>query len=181
MRVFAIDPGYTSSAYVLLECDDVAVTGPPRAPKVLEHDYVDTETMIARILAFARDQRIQFAIEQIESMGMAVGREVLETVRISGRFEQAWVGAAAQHWVGGCNRPARLITRRAVKLTLCGSSRAKDTNVRQALIDRYGTTRAAAVGNKKTPGPLYGISGHKWAALAVGVVGVTFLQQLAKE
>jgi len=49
------------------------------------------------------------------------------------------------------------------------------------LIDRYGTTRAAAVGNKKTPGPLYGISGHKWAALAVGVVGVTFLQQLAKE
>jgi len=178
VRVFAIDPGYTSSAYVLLECDDVAVTGPPRAPKVLEHDYVDTETMIARILAFARDQRIQFAIEQIESMGMAVGREVLETVRISGRFEQAWVGAAAQHWVGGCNRPARLITRRVVKLMLCGSSQARDTNVRQALIDRYGATRAAAVGTKKTPGPLYGISDHKWAALAVGV---TFLQQLAKE
>jgi hypothetical protein len=40
--------------------------------------------------------------------------------------------------------------------------RAKDANIRQALIDKLG-----AVGTKKAPGPLYGISGHLWAALAV--------------
>jgi len=34
----------------------------------------------------------------------------------------------------------------------------------------YGGTRDAAVGTKKTPGPLYGVSGHAWQALAVAVV-----------
>jgi hypothetical protein len=42
--------------------------------------------------------------------------------------------------------------------------RAKDANIRQALIDRFG-----AVGTKKMPGPLFGVSSHYWAALAVAV------------
>ena len=67
-------------------------------------------------------------------------------------------------------KPAEL-TRRAVKLHLCGSARAKDTNIRAALIDRFGGTggRRAAVGLKASPGPLYGIRSHEWAALAVAV------------
>jgi hypothetical protein len=42
--------------------------------------------------------------------------------------------------------------------------RAKDPNVRQALLDKIGP-----VGTKKNPGPLYGVSGHGWSALAVAV------------
>jgi hypothetical protein len=47
---------------------------------------------------------------------------------------------------------------------LCNSMRAKDANVRQALIDRFGP-----VGTKKQPGKLYGVATHYWAALGVAV------------
>jgi hypothetical protein len=53
-----------------------------------------------------------------------------------------------------------------VKLHLCNSPRAKDGNVRQALIDRVGPQ-----GTKKGQGPTYGIKSHEWAALAVAVYG----------
>ena len=54
-----------------------------------------------------------------------------------------------------------------MKLTLCGDARAKDPNIRAALIDRWGGSKAAAVGTKKSPGPLYGFKSDMWAALAV--------------
>jgi hypothetical protein len=54
-----------------------------------------------------------------------------------------------------------------VKLHLCGSSRAKDPNVRTALLDRFGG--AGAKGTKAAPGPLYGIAADLWSALAIAV------------
>jgi hypothetical protein len=57
-----------------------------------------------------------------------------------------------------------LIFRKDIKLFLCGTMRAKDANIRQALIDKIGPQ-----GTKKTPGPTYGIKSHTWAALAVAV------------
>jgi len=56
-----------------------------------------------------------------------------------------------------------------VKLHLTQTRRAKDANIRQALIDRYGPGKALAVGLKATPGPLYGLTGDCWSALAVAV------------
>jgi hypothetical protein len=82
---------------------------------------------------------------------MAVGREVFETVFAIGMFSQHVRGI-------------RLVPRRDVKMHLCQSPRAKDGNIRQALLDRCGV-----VGTKKSPGPLYGISQHRWSALAVAV------------
>ncbi len=59
--------------------------------------------------------------------------------------------------------------RREVKLHLCGTARAKDNNIRAALLDRFGGSRSVAVGTAKHPGPLYGIRSHEWAALALAV------------
>jgi hypothetical protein len=95
-------------------------------------------------------------IEKVESYGMAVGAEVFDTVLWAGRF------AEAAHPV-----PVVMLPRRAVKLALCGDSRAKDANIRQALLDRFGG--AAAVGRKAEPGPLYGIARDVWSALAIAV------------
>ncbi|NII07239.1 hypothetical protein HBF25_12680 [Luteibacter anthropi] len=94
------------------------------------------------------------AIEMIASYGMPVGAEVFETVRWIGRFQQA------------CRDPeaVRLIYRKDVKMHLCGTPRAKDANIRQALIDKLG-----APGTKKSPGPTYGVKSHAWAALGVAV------------
>ena len=87
-----------------------------------------------------------------------------------------------------------LVERPDIKLVLCGSRAAKDPNVRQALIDRWGGD-SVAVGGKKCPecrqrrtqqsgcglcrgsgwehpkGVLYGIGSHVWSALAVAVWG----------
>lgn len=107
-----------------------------------------------QLLSALADPGHSLAVEWIESFGMAVGREVFETV-----FS---IGALATYAADVCR--VRLIPRRDVKLHLCASPRAKDANIRQALIDRFGL-----VGTKKFPGPLFGIASHRWAALAVAV------------
>jgi hypothetical protein len=97
------------------------------------------------------------AIEMIASYGMPVGAEVFDTCVWIGRFTQAWPAATVP------------IFRKDVKMHLCGQTKAKDKNVRQALIDRFGPGKDKAIGKKAKPGPLYGYSGDLWAALAVAV------------
>jgi len=99
----------------------------------------------------------RLVIEQIRSYGMAVGAEVFDTCVWTGRFIQAWGG------------PHTMVPRIDVKMHLCKSPRAKDTNVRQALIDRFGPGKDKAIGTKKNPGPLYGFKRDMWAALGVAV------------
>jgi hypothetical protein len=92
------------------------------------------------------------AIEMIASYGMAVGADVFQTCVEIGRFVEVAEGNVS------------LVFRRDVKMHLCGSARAKDANIRQAMLDRLGP-----VGTKKAPGPLYGVKSHIWAALAVAI------------
>jgi hypothetical protein len=144
--VLAIDPGTTHSGWVRF------IDNAPECSGVVEnHEVFD----LLRRFACA-----PVAIEMIASYGMAVGAEVFETCVWIGRFIQA----------AGPDR-VRLVYRKDVKLHLCGSPRAKDPNIRQALIDRWGG-KAEAVGTVKKPGPLYGIKSHAWAALGVAVTAV---------
>lgn len=147
MRVLAIDPGTHRSAWVLFDSR--------REPANFGID--DNEALVQDIARnlFAVDRIV---IEKVESFGMAVGAEVFETVRWAGRFEQAAQPA-----------PVVRIGRKAVKLALCGSPRAKDPNIRQAVIDRFGGSEAIKKG-----GVLHGASKDVWAALAVGL---TYLDQ----
>jgi len=100
-------------------------------------------------------------LEKVACYGMAVGETIFETVFWSGRFIQKLIDLKSEwgeevHW--------DRIERREVKLHLCGTMKAKDANIRQALIDRFGEP-----GKKKSQGVLYGIKADQWAALAVGV------------
>jgi len=79
-----------------------------------------------------------------------------------------WIGRFLEAcFTPGHNKPV-LVYRRDVKLHFCHDSRAKDSNIRQAILDKFGG-RAAAIGKKKTPGPLYGIKGDMWSALAIAL------------
>lgn len=147
MRVLAIDPGPTESAFVLYNDGKTELFGKQDNHDVLAHIEAACRLYDALV------------VEKIESFGMAVGAEVFETVWWSGRFAQV------AHLVRKDNHR---LPRKAVKMHLCGSMRAKDGNIRQALIDRFGG-KDAAIGKKKSPGPLYGISGDCWSALAVAV------------
>ena len=142
MRVLAIDPGTTQSGYAHMEDG-----------RVIDSGILDNDELLSYLQGSDADASL--AIEMIASYGMAVGKEVFETCVWIGRFMQMWQTS---------NKPATLIYRRDVKLHLCGSVRAKDANIRQALIDKLGPQ-----GTKKEPGPTYGVKSHAWAALAVAV------------
>jgi len=147
--ILAIDPGSSHSAIVVYDHRTRLPTAHARLPNA---------DVIARITDARTVGVERVVVEMIASYGMAVGAEVFETCVWVGRFIQA----ADHSWL-----PADRIYRREVKMHLCGHARAKDTNVRQALIDLYGPTKAEAVGTKMAPGPLYGFRADEWAALAV--------------
>jgi hypothetical protein len=138
--LLAIDPGTSASGWVIFDGSNVRASG-----------VSCNEAVLTELLGGWQER---LAIEMIASYGMPVGAEVFETCVWIGRFIEAFARPAA----------AERIYRRDVKLELCGSPRAKDANIRQALIDRLGPP-----GTKKTPGPTYGVRSHAWAALGVAV------------
>lgn len=148
LRILAIDPGTDQSAYVHWNHS---------SKTILDHAILPNDVLLDRLSDPEWDVwgwNYHLAIEMIASYGMPVGKEVFETCVWIGRFHEA------------CPNPARVgyYYRRDIKLHLCGSPRAKDANVRQALIDLVGPQ-----GKKSSPGPTYGIKSHTWAALAVAV------------
>jgi hypothetical protein len=148
--VLAIDPGPEESAYAVWDGQRISDFGKlPNADIWLR----------ARM---ARDSVDRCCIEMIASYGMAVGKTVFETCVWIGRFMEAF----------GPERCDR-ITRNEVKSHLCHSPKARDANIRQALIDRLGEP-----GTKRAPGATYGVSKDVWAAVAVGV---TWWDQRAAE
>lgn len=147
MRLTAIDPGTTESAYVVY--DD---------GKIIDNAILSNDVLL-EILRSSKPTH-KLAIEMIASYGMPVGKDVFETVLWIGRFIEAWGG------------PFEKVYRTDVKMHLCKNTRAKDPNIRQALIDRYppvGGGSTPQIGVKDQPGPLYGMKSHLWAALAVAV------------
>ena len=103
-------------------------------------------------------------IEMVASYGMAVGKEVFETCVWIGRFDEAAGGAA-------------LVYRRDIKLHHCGSSNAKDSNIRQALVDRF-TPGAPnhGKGTLKAPGWFHGFSADVWQAMALAVYAADMME-----
>lgn len=98
-------------------------------------------------------------IEKIANMGMTVGASVFETCYWSGRFAEAYDPSGEN---------VHRITRNEVKIHICGTPRAKDPQIRQAIIDRFGG-KEKAIGKRGSEGIFYGVKSHSWQALAVGI------------
>ena len=146
MDILAIDPGPTESAFVLWD-----------GKRVQNKGKWENDELLGRLRT---ERPALLVIEQVASYGMPVGKDVFETVFWSGRFAERW----NQQW--------KRVPRKDVKMFLCGSMKAKDSNIRQALIDRFGKP-----GVKKAPNEVYGEDGSKekklkadeWQALALAV------------
>jgi hypothetical protein len=138
--ILAIDSGTTNSAYVQYD---------ESKNLIVDHGILPNPEM--RQILIGREYDL-VALEMIASYGMPVGASTFETCLWIGRFIEV------------ARTESRLVYRKDIKMYLCGSMRAKDGNVRQALIDLIGEQ-----GTKKNKGPTYGISSHSWAALAVAV------------
>lgn len=152
LSLLSIDPGSEQSAWCQRfdgRVIDLGIRSNAEVLSMLQHPYWQ--------------QRPLLVVEDLESFGMPVGRAVFRTAMWIGRFVQAWTGSHV------------LLPRSEVKLTLCGSRRAKDGNVRQALIDQLG-----ALPTKKKPNPRYGQhrpANHEWSALALALA----YEQIARE
>jgi hypothetical protein len=156
--VMGIDPGPVESAYVVWD-----------GACILEHGKHDNAFLRSALRDIGYCEPRTVVIEKIASYGMPVGAEVFETCVWTGRFIEA------------CGQDNR-ITRKAVCSHICGSAKAKDSNIRQALIDRVGPahtketyTPVSKSGQPLKPrertadGPTAGITKDEWAALAVAV------------
>lgn len=152
MKILGIDPGPVQSAYVIIQVPEYSLFQMKMLPnqQVLEH-----------IRYTALDLIDKCALEMVQSFGMPVGKEIFETVLWIGRFVEAWEWKQRQRSV---EHRAQLIYRTDIKMNICRNTHAKDSNIRQALIDRFGPP-----GTKKNPGKTYGLSGDMWSAFAVAV------------
>ena len=147
--ILAIDPGNTESGYALIQMPEF---------QLLEFGKVENDRLL-RMLPFFVGRADSFAIEMVASYGMPVGKDVFETCVWIGRFIQA---ADPQQY--------HFVYRKEEKLCLCGSLKAKDSNIRQALVDRFAKFDfKSGKGTKKKPDTFYGVSKDVWQAIAVGV------------
>ena len=139
MKILAVDPGNEMSAYVILD-DSFIIHG---------KGLVDNE----ELLKIAEEKEYdKLAIEMIASYGMPVGREIFETCVFIGRLREKSA------------KPYKYIYRKDEKMNICHTMKAKDSNIRQALIDRFGE-----VGTKNNKGYFYGFKKDMWSAFAVGI------------
>ena len=149
MKILAIDPGTEDSAYVIWDGD-----------RLMGGGFVANKYLLDHIPMIIQHYEItDVPIEMIASYGMPVGATTFETCVWIGRFMQVAID----------NQISRVeqVYRKDVKMHLCYNNRAKDSNVNQALRDRFGEKST-----KKNPNLTYGdmkMNNHTWAAFAMAV------------
>lgn len=164
MKVFAIDPGNTQSAYCVI---DASTLKPIKFGKVSNYD------VLAQISHYARYGEVKFVVEMVACYGMPVGKDVFETCVWIGRFYQQIVKAS-----GGTYLPDYVYRKEETK-HICGSTKAGDANIRRSLIDRFARFDLKnGKGTKKAPDFFYGFKADIWAAFAVGI---TYIETRVKK
>lgn len=147
MRILSIDPGREQSAFVNWDS----------CTEEIDSMGISENRELLKMLRLLDLQADRLCVEMIASYGMPVGKEVFETVLLIGQIKEIWERLFPYNH-------AHLIYRRDIKMHFCQSARAKDGNIRQTLIDRFGPP-----GTKKNPGKLYGVKADIWQALALAV------------
>lgn len=152
MRILAIDPGPTT-------CGVVSVDMAARR-LVVCYPKATIDEALSAVAGSAWDGTDHVVIERVKA-GRHAGDSYLQTSESVGRLWQMGIVAGV---------PVSLMYRTEVLrwLDLLGISGNRDSAVTRELISRFGGSTASEVkGTKNNPGPLYGISGHAWQALAV--------------
>jgi len=180
MIAAGIDPGTNKSGAVIFDVDGNRV--------LRSDDGMDNYDVLENLrLGYWKNSRSLLGqymlkpnivfIETIEAMGLTVGNQVLQTMFWVGRFFEA---------ANRTKTVVDVIRRGDEKIVLCGASTfenpetgkrrsVSDAQIRQAVIDKFPATgggKTPQVGIKKQPGPLFGVKGHAWMALAVLLTGL---------
>lgn len=163
--IIAIDPGNIESAYCVIDS----------RYRPIEFDKCENDMLLGRLkhIMATRNDIDSIVIEMVASYGMAVGKEVFETCVWIGRFLQ---------FFNGYKVFKRRITRLEVKSNICHAGNARDSNVRQALVDRFAKhDLKRGKGTKKNPDWFYGFADDIWQAYALGVTALDTDEPAYKE
>ncbi|MPZ74004.1 MAG: hypothetical protein GEU74_12375 [Nitriliruptorales bacterium] len=155
-KILAIDPGNTESGWCVIDARtrEPLQFGKPDNRVLLTDLTLDNDLALWRTVDHA-------VIEMVASYGMAVGADVFETCVWIGRFHEALRRA---------DITAGLVKRHPVKVHHCHDSRAKDSNIVQALVDRFAPGQPnRGKGTKAEPGWFHGFAADIWQAYALAV------------
>ena len=153
--ILAIDPGSEKSGWVVLKDGEVLDVGVDENRDVIEW-------LGSRVFENVEELAIECPKGYRVPNGRPFHQAVIETAIVVGRFMQEWISLRG-------TEPALLFRDDVKKHILGRSSRVGDKEVRRALIERWGGDEKVVKGTKASPGPLYGVASHAWAALAVGL------------
>jgi hypothetical protein len=157
--ILALDVGTDSSGYCLMGRNNYIP---------YEFGKVDNNTLLNSIVKMWLYDALVY--EEFQSYGMAIGKSTITSITWNGRFIQA---ADERHI------PFYPLYRLEEKLNLCGTAKAKDANLRQAMIDRFAKFDFKnGKGTKANQDWFYGFSKDAWSA---AIIGVTFIDKINKE
>lgn len=153
--LLAIDPGDVLSAFCFVDTETY------RPIYFAKEKNEDCMAHMIQYCANPQHNVTNCAIEMLASYGMSVGKTVLFTATWVGRFHERLSDHISQ---------VDYIYRKDEKLCICGQMKAKDSNIRQALIDRFAKFDFKnGRGTKANPDWFYGFKADIWAAYAVAV------------
>ena len=146
--ILAIDVGTTETGYCLMDKDTY---------KPIKFGKIGNEELLKIVKEEKYDELVY---EEFQSYGMPIGVSTITSITWNGRYIQSALDRGEK---------VNFIYRKDEKMNLCHSMKAKDSNIRQALIDRFAKFDFKnGKGNKKQQDWFYGFSKDIWAAFAVG-------------
>jgi hypothetical protein len=155
MIVLGCDPGTTLSAFCVMDSEDMS--------RILDKGKVPNEELIGIVRKGYFDVCV---VECFRNYGMGVGASTFETAYFIGRIMQV------------AGEQFRRIYRSDVKMNICYTMKAKDSNIRRALIDRFAVhDKGRGTGTKKNKDFFYGVSADIWSAVAIAVTYIDTLKQ----
>ena len=117
MKILAVDPGPEKSALILWDSQE---------EKILQAAILPNPEALALFRSLPDDcQAVTIEMIGHYGSGMPAGKDIFNTCVFIGELKEACSPRFTAH----------LIERRFIKIHLCNSARAKDSNIRQSLID----------------------------------------------
>ena len=150
MNILSLDVGTVESGYCLVDTDTYK---PIKFGKILNED----------LLKIVKEEEYETLVyEEFQSYGMPVGQTTIASITWNGRYIQSALDR---------NKRVEPIFRKEEKMCLCGTMKAKDSNIRQALIDRFAQFDFKnGKGTKAKKDFFYGFAKDSWSAFCIATV-----------
>lgn len=175
MKIMAIDPGTTESAYVILDDQYQILSADKVGNDVVLSIIADAPGLDAVII---EDIEPRYSSTDRSAAGAVMGQSTIETIKAFGRF--SWQASLRGLMVGSIfrrdERSCLIPTKRNGLPPLPETApKHADGQIRASLIRRFARhDKERGRGTKANPDTFYGFHGDMWQAMAVGV---TWLDQ----